>query len=195
MFMNTGSLVAALAAVAMVVSVVRRTRWGSGLLKVARSRQNSRRASVPTAAAHADTMQHHFAEPTQCVYWDDPKPVRSCPMKELFELIDTYAYESHQSRYLLKCRECGQLYFFEFYEWVDWENGNDPQYSKYIPVSNLDDAEMLKNAEPHDLLRFSPSLNIDFPKDAEVATMYWSGKGPSAPAVSSRRFQSKPHQR
>jgi hypothetical protein len=124
---------------------------------------------------------HRFREPTQCIFWDDPNPVRSTPMKELFELIDTYAYESHLRRYLLKCRECGQLFFFEFYEWVDWENGNDPQYSKYIPVSNLDEAEMLKNAEPHDLLRFSPSLNIDFPKDAEVATIYWSGKLPPHP--------------
>jgi hypothetical protein len=61
----------------MVVSVVRRTRWGSGLPKVARSRQNSGQDPVPTAAAHADTMQHHFAEQTHCVYWDDPKPVRS----------------------------------------------------------------------------------------------------------------------
>jgi hypothetical protein len=107
---------------------------------------------------------HRFREPTHCIYWDDPKPVRSTPMKELFELIDTYAHESHLRRYLLKCRECGQLYFFEFYEWVDWENGNDPQYSKYIPVSNLDEAEMLKNAETHDLLRFSPSLNSIFRK-------------------------------
>jgi hypothetical protein len=29
----------------------------------------------------------------------------------------------------------------------DWENGDDPQYSKYIPVWNLDDVEMLRNAE------------------------------------------------
>ncbi|MFZ0434263.1 MAG: hypothetical protein WAL86_16365 [Candidatus Acidiferrales bacterium] len=119
---------------------------------------------------------HQFPDPTQCVLWDDPKLVRSTPMKELFELIDTYAHESHLIRYLLMCRECGQLYFFEFYEWVDWEHGNDPQYSKYIPISNLDDAEMLKNTEPHDLLRFSPAINIDFPRDAEESTIYWAGK-------------------
>jgi len=40
----------------------------------------------------------------------------------------------------------------------------------------MDEAEILKNAVPHDLLRFSPSLNIDFPKDAEVSTIYWAGK-------------------
>lgn len=128
-----------------------------------------------------ETNNHHFQDPTQCVFWDDPKIVRSTPMEELFELIDTYAYESHLRRYLLKCRECGQLYFFEFYEWIDWEHGNDPQYSKYIPISTMGDAEMLKNAPPHELLRFSPSLNIDFPKDAEVSTIYWAGKVQSRP--------------
>jgi hypothetical protein len=118
---------------------------------------------------------HRFPEPRQCVYWDNPKLVRGT-MKERFELIDTYADESHLRRYLLKFRECGQLYFFEFYEWIDWEDGNDPQYTKYIPVTTMDDVEMLKNAEPFDLLRFSPSLNIDFPKDAKAPTVYWAGK-------------------
>ena len=107
---------------------------------------------------------HQFREPSQCAYWDDPKPVRSTPMKELFELIDTYAHESHLRSYRLKCRECEQLYFFEFYEWVDWENGNDPQYSKYIPISNLDYAEMLKNAEPHDIIRFFSISQHRFPE-------------------------------
>jgi hypothetical protein len=128
---------------------------------------------------------HEFREPKQCAYWDDPKPVRSTPMKEIFELIDTYAYESHLHRYLLKCRECGQLYFFEFYEWIDRENGNDPQYSKYIPVSTMDEVEMLKNVSPGELLQFSPSLNVDFPKDAEAPTMYWWGKLPSRPLPAS----------
>jgi hypothetical protein len=123
-----------------------------------------------------ETHRHRFREPTQCVYWDNPELVRAAPMKELFELINTYGYESHLRRYLLKCRECGQLYFFEFYEWVDWENGNDPQYSKYIPVPTMDDAQMLKNTSPTELLRFSPSLNIDFPKEAKAATVYWAGK-------------------
>jgi hypothetical protein len=121
---------------------------------------------------------HEFRKPEQCVYWRDPESVRGAPMKDLFELIDTYADESHLRRYLLRCRECGQLYFFEFYEWIDWENGNDPQYSKFIPVSTMDQADMLKNSSPPELLRFSPSLNIDFPKDAETPTVYWAGKLP-----------------
>jgi hypothetical protein len=105
--------------------------------------------------------------------------VRAAPMKEGFELIDTYADESHLRRYLLKCRECGQLYFFEFYEWVDWEHGNDPQYSKYIPLPTASDAQMLRKASQAEPLLFSPSLNIDFPKNADALTIYWAGKGSS----------------
>ena len=175
--MNIGTVLATTFSVAaMVLYVFRRTRWAPDIMKVERSRRNSRHAQVPTAAAIADTMQRRFAEPAQCVYWRDAELVRAAPMKDGFELIETYADESHLKRYLLKCRECGQLYFFEFYEWVDWENGNDPQYSKYIPVPTVDDAQMLKKASQAELLLFSPSLNIDFPKEAERSRIYWAGK-------------------
>jgi hypothetical protein len=178
--MNIGTVLATTFSVAaMVLYVFRRTRWAPDVMKVARSRRNSRHAQVPTAAAVADTMQRRFAEPAQCVYWRDAELVRAAPMKDGFELIETYADESHLKRYLLKCRECGQLYFFEFYEWVDWENGNDPQYSKYIPVPTVDDAQMLRKATQAELLLFSPSLNIDFPKDADAPKIYWAGKGSS----------------
>jgi hypothetical protein len=123
-----------------------------------------------------ESNSRQFPKPTQCVIWDNPELVRSAPMKEGFGLIDTYADESHLLRYLLKCRECGQLYFFEFYEWVDWEHGNDPQYTKYIPVPTVEDAQMLRKASQAELLLFSPSLNIDFPKDADASTIYWAGK-------------------
>jgi hypothetical protein len=131
-------------------------------------------------------MEHNlyrFPEPRQCIYWGNPELVRAGHIKERFELMDTHANESHLRRYLLKCRECGQLYFFEFYEWIDWEDGNDPQYSKYIPLSTIADAEMLAKTSPTELLRFSPSLNIDFPKDAEAPTVYWAGKSGRKPAA------------
>jgi hypothetical protein len=44
-------------------------------------------------------MQHRFPEPRQRTYWHNPELVRSAPMKEGFELIDTYADESHLRRY------------------------------------------------------------------------------------------------
>jgi hypothetical protein len=60
-------------------------------MKAASSRQNKRQSQVPAATAVANTMQRRFAEPTQCVYWHHPELVHAAPMKEGFELIDTYA--------------------------------------------------------------------------------------------------------
>lgn len=44
-----------------------------------------------------------------------------------FELLRTFADENHLSRCLLKRKDCGRLYFYEFYEEIDWKQGNDPQ--------------------------------------------------------------------
>jgi len=114
-------------------------------------------------------------EPTQCIYWKKPKQILG-NLKDKFELLDTFEHESHWWRYLLKCRECGQLYFFEFYEFVDWDGGNDPQYTKYIPIGDINQLEILRKATPEELLQFSPSLNVDFPKEAESHIVYWTGR-------------------
>jgi hypothetical protein len=112
--------------------------------------------------------------PEQCALWKMPGLIGD-PQKDLFERIDTYADESHLSRCLLKCRECGQLYFFEFYEEIDWVSGNDPQYSTYIPVETEDEIACLKKASPFGLLQFSPRLQRDFPADAKKPTVRWVG--------------------
>lgn len=114
-------------------------------------------------------------KPTQCVLWEKPDLV-SGPLEDRFELIDTYVDESHLFRHLLKCRECGQLYFFEFYEEIDWEDGNDPQHSTYIPVEIDEEIEMLKNASNFELLQFFPRLQQDFLADAEKRSIRWVGK-------------------
>jgi hypothetical protein len=110
--------------------------------------------------------------PTQCIFWTKPKLVQG-PKTERFELVETYADESHWSRCLLKCRECGQLYFYEFYEIIDWEDGEDPQYWTYIPVESEAEIETLKKTSPIELLEFLPRLRIDFPKGAKVPSVGW----------------------
>jgi hypothetical protein len=120
--------------------------------------------------------QPRFPEPRQCVLWNRPELVRDGTMKERFELVREYASESHLRRYLLKCRECGQLYFFEFYEEIDWDKGNDPQYTKYIPVPTADEGSALSRYALHALLDVWPALCIDFPRDAESPTVYWARK-------------------
>src|SRR4051812_8800903 len=111
--------------------------------------------------------------PTQCVLWEKPELI-SEPKNKRFELIETFVDESHLWRHLLKCRECGQLYFFEFYEEIDWEGGDDPQYSTYIPVATDEEIATLKNGPPHGLLGYLPQLRKDFPKGAKTSKVYWA---------------------
>jgi len=112
-------------------------------------------------------------EPIGCVLWKNPELVFEGKMKERFELIETFVEESHWWRYLLKCRECGHLYFFEFYEWIDWEHGNDPQYSTYLPVDSDEEIEILKKTTQIELLKFFPRLQRDFPEDSEKPKVRW----------------------
>jgi hypothetical protein len=111
--------------------------------------------------------------PTQCALWKKPELLDE-RRENRFELLETFVDESHLSRDLLKCKECGQLYFFEFYEEIDWEDGDDPQYSKYIPVGTRAEIEMLKKASPFQLWQYRPQLRRDFPKDAKSPNTYWA---------------------
>ena len=105
-------------------------------------------------------------EPVGCVFWEQPELAFEGPIKTRFERIETILKDDNWWRYLLKCRECGQLYFFEFYEETDWEGGNDPQFSVLIPVES--DAE-IKSLQVNrlGLLKFFPRLHKDLPKAAK----------------------------
>jgi len=108
-------------------------------------------------------------EPTQCTLWKNPE-LAFGPLRERYELLETLVYESHWWRYLLKCRECGQRYFFEFYEEIDWAQGNDPQYSTLLPVETDEEIETLKRTSPFELLKYHPRLQHDFPRDAKTTS-------------------------
>ncbi len=110
--------------------------------------------------------------PTQCVLWKYPELVNA-PISGPFELLETYSKDSHLWRYLLRCRECGQRYFFEFYEEIDWVDGEDPQYSTYLPVETDAEIAKLQNATQVELLQFTPRLQKDFPKGAKEPTLRW----------------------
>ena len=78
--------------------------------------------------------------PTQCHLWNLDHPT---PQGEM-ELVKNYVDESHFDRALMRCRQCGQLYFYEWYEEIDWESGNDPSYATWIPVEEKDIDDLLK---------------------------------------------------
>ncbi len=114
-------------------------------------------------------------KPTQCILWETPNLLESL-QQDRFERLETYVDENHLMRRLLRCRECGQLYFYEFYEEIDWEDGDDPQFVTYIPVEKPDDIERLKKASSVELSKYFPRLQRDFPKDASTPTVRWVGK-------------------
>ena len=118
------------------------------------------------AASHGRELRH----PTQCILWEQPARVQAKSDDGLFEEIECYEHSSHLERSLYKCRECGQLYFYEWYEWVDWDNGNDKCYITLIPVQTEAEIEALKQASIFDLLTYFPRLQWDGNK------IWWNGK-------------------
>lgn len=69
-------------------------------------------------------------QPAQCVLWEKPELlIEGNCLDSVEALID----QSHLGRSILKCRECGQPYFFEFHETVDWAKGDDHIYWTFIP--------------------------------------------------------------
>jgi hypothetical protein len=117
-------------------------------------------------------------EPTRCALWKRPEQVAGGPLKTHFELLETFVKESHWWRYLLRCRECGQRYFFEFYEEIDWVGGDDPQFSTWIPVSTEDEIEAARAAPAGALGGFVPRLCKDWPRDAEEPKVFWIKSAP-----------------
>jgi len=85
--------------------------------------------------------------------------------------MKTYIDESHLWRHMLKCKKCGQLYFFEFFEQIDWKNGDDPQYCTFIPVKDIAEADELNKLTVFQLLNVKPQLRDDF---RDTIRVYWA---------------------
>lgn len=85
--------------------------------------------------------------------------------------------ESHFCVRIARCGKCGQRYVSIFTETIDWVDGEDPQYTKVMPVTD-EEASSVAAAAPvtPTLDALAPtrrSLHRDFPKDAEVPTNLW----------------------
>ncbi|MGO9133908.1 MAG: hypothetical protein ACLP8A_07655 [Methylovirgula sp.] len=115
---------------------------------------------------------HRFKEPTGCILWTKPELIDG-DTSDLFECVEVFEDEIHLGRQLLRCKECGQLYFYEFYELVDWEDGDDPQYWTFVPVESPADIALIKDVSPFELMRFSPRLQRDFPKGGPTSRVGW----------------------
>ena len=115
-------------------------------------------------------------QPTQCHLWQaetlTPDDLYGC-----FDTLEEFGEEDiHLRRSLMRCKSCGQLYYYEFHEWIDWTGGNDPQYRTWIPVESREEIDALNQTSPLTLLKFLPRLQSDFPKDTNEPKVFWVGR-------------------
>jgi len=116
----------------------------------------------------ASTMAIRSCVPEDCHLRKNGNPSAD-QLRHGLVTIETYEDDSHLIHTLERCRQCGQLYFYEFYEKVDWVESNDAQYRTWIPVQDAESAQELSKLSPLDLLRF-PSIRSDFPSSAQSPT-------------------------
>ena len=81
------------------------------------------------------------------------------------ESIKTYGEGNHSGRYLHKCLDCGQLYFNEFYEHINWDGGDDKIYVTWIPVKSEKYADKMMANNVMELLGCFPRIQWDSGKD------------------------------
>ncbi|GAA0560913.1 hypothetical protein [Rhizomicrobium electricum] len=112
---------------------------------------------------------HRLPEPTSCVLWREPERLRDLRM----ETVTVFEEDEHFRRALLKCPECGQLYFYEMHEEVDFENGQDPVTRLYTPVPTGEHAAALSLAASPSLQRVRPILRDVWPADQKTSTIAW----------------------
>lgn len=115
---------------------------------------------------------NYAAIPSNCDLWEH--------LSTNFDLIDIKEYPSDYSsdaddciRKLKKCNDCGQLYFYEMLEYIDWDDGNDPVYRTFVPVLNESDADKLASVNQFELLANIPQIRYDWPKDKSKPTITW----------------------
>jgi hypothetical protein len=108
-----------------------------------------------------------------CILWKDPDATLARPMKDVFALDWQSAHESHFWRYVLRCRACGQRYFFQFLEEIDWDGGLDDQLTLYVPFDDETELERLKTTAPRDLTGVTPRLQIHSPMGSRTKTRNW----------------------
>lgn len=105
-----------------------------------------------------------------CHLWNTSNLTKEI-LKAALSIEKNYIDESHLIRRLLKCKDCGQLYFYEFYEEIDWKEGNDPQYRTWIPVEDIGSADSINALSVFELLKF-PSIRCDWPSNQKAMKIY-----------------------
>ena len=103
--------------------------------------------------------------PKNCHLWRKESLSRT-EIGAALDLLVVYDDDSHESRKLFQCNECGQLYYYEFKEFIDWREGNDAQYRTWVPIEDKKSAELLNKVSSIELSSYT-AMRIDFPSDAK----------------------------
>lgn len=114
--------------------------------------------------------------PKNCHMWKQKEP----DLK--LETIKTYpegsypTYADGSVRSLKKCSDCGQLYFYEMAESIDWEDGNDPIYRTYIPVLSEKIADKLALLSELEIPLQTPRIQKDWTQDGARSFAWTTGE-------------------
>ncbi|RNF33990.1 hypothetical protein A7A09_013885 [Paracoccus methylarcula] len=113
----------------------------------------------------------------RCDLWTHPERIAQLGVFDRFVQIEVYDDQEHRTYQQIQCRLCGQKYFYEFYEVIDWKDGDDPQYMTFIPIRGDSDIESLKNCRDVSSSGEFPRLLCDHLKGAEKPRVHWALKG------------------
>jgi hypothetical protein len=114
-----------------------------------------------------------------CPIISDPEAFAAARLPVHMERIEEIARDGadHWWRNLLACRTCGQLYFHEFYEEIDWGGGNDPQFTIFVPVKDRPEALAMAAMAPGRVTVGRAHLRKEWPAELEKPRVYWAQQG------------------
>ena len=107
-----------------------------------------------------ETSSVALQAPTQCALWEHPELARG-KFSQTFELVEEYVDDRDLERSLWKCKECGQLYFREWFDWDQWRGGNGKLYVTLLPVQTAEEIAALKQTTVFALMRYYPRLHLE----------------------------------
>ncbi len=115
---------------------------------------------------------HKLKEPKLCHLWKSEKlQHKELAVGQALKEVKIFEDDSHHMKKLLKCRKCGQLYFYEFYEEMSFSDGNDSSYRTFVPVENSKIAEKIAQGDIYSSGHYSPRIQHD-----NTGAPLWIGK-------------------
>lgn len=121
-------------------------------------------------------IDKNFMIPKKCILWTKEKLTSDDLSENNFEFIKSLPGISNVSEKIKKCKECGQLYLFEYNDFFANPYSDDlPIYMTYVPVSEEEIVEHLKVEKSlGSIQRHTPKLLHNIKTEGEE--IKWIGK-------------------